>query len=52
MASYYYEHYDQAEYWCKAVIRQAHDMLFDNQLFDEEIKNAASQFCFPVEVSV
>ena len=42
--------YNAAESWCNLVIQNADQLLFDVKLFDLEMKKAATELGFPLEV--
>lgn len=42
--------YDEVEAWCNSVVQSGHDLLFDVNLFDHEIRLASKRLKFPVEV--
>ena len=43
--------YDEAEEWCTKVVKSGHELLFDVDVFDVEMKKASKKFRFPAEVS-
>ncbi len=43
--------YDRAAEWCKRAVKKGHNFLFDTDAFDAEMRKAASELCFPMEVS-
>ncbi len=42
--------YDSVEEWCNNVVNHGHDLLFNAETFDADIKSASKKFQFPIEV--
>jgi hypothetical protein len=42
--------YDAVEEWCNNVVNHGHDLLFNAEIFDAEMKSASKKFQFPIEV--
>jgi hypothetical protein len=43
--------YEAAEEWCSKVVKGGHELLFDVDIFDVEMKKASKKFEFPAEVN-